>query len=54
MKLSELIIKLQKLEEEGYGGSKVYYEAEEQYGDVEKINIEGALEDDWLPEIYLS
>lgn len=54
MKLDELIIKLQELQRKGYGGSSVYFEAEGQYGDVKKINIEEALEDDWLPEIFLS
>lgn len=54
MKLSELIIELQKLEEEGYGYSKVYYEADGRYGDVTEINIEEPLEDDWSHDIYLS
>lgn len=54
MKLNELIVRLQELQWKGYGESPVYYEAEEQYGDIKEISIESMLEDDWTPEIYLS
>lgn len=53
MKLNELIIKLVELQNKGYGDSPVYYEAEEQYGDVNGYIIERGLEDDWVDEIYL-
>lgn len=54
MKLKELIVKLQELEEQGHGENRVYYETQDQFGDIESIRIEKGLEWDWLDEIYLS